>query len=38
MSGNGAFLSRTEEGLPDKITPFTFASGEGKWSKGYISQ
>jgi hypothetical protein len=37
-SGMGAFLSRTEDGLPDKITPFTLSSGGGKWLKGCISQ
>jgi hypothetical protein len=29
-SGEGAFLSLTDAGLPDKITPFTVASGKGK--------
>jgi hypothetical protein len=37
-SGDGAFLSRTEEGLPDSITPLTLSSGSGKWLKGNISQ
>ena len=37
-SGNGAFLSLTDAGLPERMTPFTLASIAGKWLNGCISQ